>query len=173
LQALLETKESELHELHQSSHHWWTVAGAYEKELRDVYRSKSWRITWPLRKLMKLVSRIFRLPVRLVVGFVRLPKRTARWLLMTSIAFVLQREGLKGRARRWLDRHSTLHAHLRAFGRARGLIRDSEPISLHSSDVGECNNYVVSPLCTAEKTNFQVELMKSAEAWRLAGRIDV
>ena len=109
-------------ELNQSSHHWWAVADRLNRELQSVYLSKSWRITWPLRKLMQLLKWIFRLPVRAVFSLVRLPKRAARWFLAKAITFTLRREGLKCRARRWLYRNPRLDAHLRAFARKRGLI---------------------------------------------------
>jgi hypothetical protein len=119
--------KAKIDELNHSSHHWWTMADGLTRELQSVYRSKSWRITWPLRKLMQMLRWFVRLPVRVAVGLVRLPKRTARWFLAKTIAFALRREGLKYRARRWLYRHPKLEAHLRAFARARGLIHGPMP----------------------------------------------
>jgi O-antigen chain-terminating methyltransferase len=108
-----------------------------EAALQAVYQSRSWRITWPLRKLMQLLKWLFRLPVRLVTGLLRLPRRAARRLLAKSIAFVLRREGLKHRARRWLYRHPKLEAHLRAFARARGLIHGPATITQHPHETGQ------------------------------------
>ena len=127
LQNEWDAAKAKIDELNHSSQHWWTVADGLNRELQSVYHSKSWRITWPLRKLMQLLKWLLRLPVRVVVGLVRLPKRTARWFLAKAIAFVLRREGLKQRARRWLYRHPRLEAHLRAFARARGLIYRAMP----------------------------------------------
>lgn len=131
LQNEWDAAKAKIEELNHTSHHWWTVADGLNRELQSVYRSKSWRITWPLRKLMQLLKWLFRLPVRLVTGLLRLPRRTARWLLAKAIAFVLRREGLKQRASRWLYRHPNLEAHLRAFARARGLIHSPIPVSPH------------------------------------------
>jgi len=120
--------------LNHSSHHWWTVADGLNHELQIIYHSKFWRMTWPLRKLMQLLKRLSLFPVCLITGLIRLPKRAARWFLSKSIRFVLQREGLKHRTRRWLYRHPKLKAHLRAFARKRGLIPGSIPIPQHPTE---------------------------------------
>ena len=122
LQNEREDAKAKIDELNHSSHHWWTLADGLTRELQSVYRSKSWRITWPLRKLVQLLKWLVRLPVRVVVGLVRLPKRAVRWSLAKTIAFTLRRERLKHRARRWLYRHPRFEAHLRAFAGAHGLI---------------------------------------------------
>jgi FkbM family methyltransferase len=131
LQNEWDAAKAKIDELNHSSHHWWTVADGLNHELQSVYRSRSWIITWPLRKLMQLLGWLFQFPIQVVVGLVRLPKRAARWVLARVIAFVLRREGLKHRARRWLYRHPRLEAHLRAFARARGFIQGPVAASSH------------------------------------------
>jgi FkbM family methyltransferase len=121
-------------ELNHSSHHWWTVADGLNREQQIIYHSKFWRMTWPLRKLMQLFKRLFLFPVCLITGLIRLPKRAARMFVSKSIRFILQREGLKHRIRKWLYRHPKLKAHLRAFARKRGLIPGSIPIPQHPAE---------------------------------------
>jgi FkbM family methyltransferase len=120
--------------LNHSSHHWWTVADGLNRELQIIYKSKFWRMTWPLRKLMQLLKRLFLFPLCLITGLIRLPKRAARWFLSKSIRFVLQRERLKHRIRRWLYRHPKLESHLRAFARKRGLIPGSIPVPQYPAE---------------------------------------
>ncbi len=105
-----------------------------EAMLNSVISSRSWRITRPLQKLMQLFKCLFRLPVRMVVGMVRLPKRVARWFLTKLIAFVMRLDGLKHRARRWLYRYPRLEAHLLAFARACELIHDPTPAPSHPAE---------------------------------------
>jgi len=147
LQNEWDAAKAKIDELNHSSHHWWTVADGLNHELQSVYRSKSWRITWPLRKMMQLLKWLLWIPVRVVVGLVRLPKRAARYLLAKTIAFALQHEGVKHRVRRWLYRHPRLEAHLRAFARTRGLIHGPMPFTQHraGSEVGVRAQAVATP----------------------------
>jgi len=124
LQNEWDAAKAKIAELNHSSHHWWSVADGFNRELQSVYRSKSWRITWPLRKLMQVLKWLSWLPVRLLTGLFRSPKGAAQWVLARIIGFVLRRERLRRRARRWLNCHPTLKARVRAFARAHGLIYD-------------------------------------------------
>ena len=80
-------------ELNHSSHHWQTVSGELNNELQSVYSSKSWRITWPLRKLMQLLMWLLWLPINLAVGLVR----TVRWFVRGSFAWFTLRPGSRPR----------------------------------------------------------------------------
>jgi SAM-dependent methyltransferase len=91
------------------------------KELQALYNSKSWRITWPLRKLMQFLSWLFSMPIRISLWLVRLPKRTARWLLVKSMSYALKRPGLKLRARALIYNFPKLERKLRRLAQARGL----------------------------------------------------
>jgi len=109
-------------ELHQSNHHWWLEAERLTKELHTVHNSKSWRITWPIRKLMQVFKWLLRLPIRLVLWFIRLPKRTVRWLLVKVMGSVIKHPALKVRAMNRLHNYPNLKEKLRRFAQARGLI---------------------------------------------------
>jgi len=125
-----------------------SVADGLNRELQSVYRSKSWRITWPLRKLMQLLRWLFRASVRLVTGLIRLPKKAARYLLTKSIVFVLRSEKLKHRAKRWLNRYPRLKAYLRAFVRARGLVDEPMPLPPHPlvTEMGKEPQALIPPI---------------------------
>jgi len=60
----LTVAKQQLDEIHQSNHYWWSEADRLNKELQTIYNSKSWRITWPLRKLMLFAKWLVRLPLR-------------------------------------------------------------------------------------------------------------
>jgi O-antigen chain-terminating methyltransferase len=109
-------------ELNQTSHHWWTESTRLGHELQSVYHSKSWRITWPLRKLTQFFKWLGFLPVRLTRRLVSLPKRAVRRLLVKTIAFVLRHPAIKARAKSWLCRHRQLEERVRRFATAHGLV---------------------------------------------------
>ncbi len=49
-----EVANKKINELNESSHHWRLESERLKNELKAVYRSKSWRITAPLRKIWRL-----------------------------------------------------------------------------------------------------------------------
>ncbi|MBF0557140.1 MAG: hypothetical protein HQK96_21715, partial [Nitrospirae bacterium] len=51
--------KTKIDELNHSVYKWWTTANQLEHTLAAVYKSGSWRVTWPLRKLMYYVKRLF------------------------------------------------------------------------------------------------------------------
>jgi predicted NodU family carbamoyl transferase len=93
LQKEWDAAKIKIDELNHSSHHWWTVADDQSRELEAVYHSKSWRITWPLRKLMQLLKWLLWLPVKLA-GVVA---RAARWVVHGSFAWLTLRPGSRPR----------------------------------------------------------------------------
>ena len=137
-------------ELHQSNHRWWSMADQQSKaleevnvkveeytrsthhlqsvvvglkgELHAVYKSKSWRITWPLRKLMQFFTWLFLVPVNLIFWLFRLPKRGLCWFVIKGIAFGLKRPALKVRAMAYLRNYPNFDAKLRRLAQARGFI---------------------------------------------------
>ena len=92
------------------------------KELQTVYGSKSWKTTWPLRKLMQFTKWLFFIPIRLVIWIVRLPKRTIRWLLVKAMAFVLKRPAFKLKTMNWLRNYPSFTAKLQRLAQVRGLV---------------------------------------------------
>jgi len=59
LQNEWDAAKTKVEELSHTTHQWWAVADGFNHELQGDYRSKSWRITWPLRKLMHLLNWLF------------------------------------------------------------------------------------------------------------------
>jgi len=121
LQNEWDAAKVKIDELNQSSHHWWTVADGLSQELQSVYNSRSWLVTWPLRKLKLFFKGLLALPIRITRWLVLLPKRSVRWLLVKAMAYALSRPGLKARAIGWLKSHPRLDARLRRLAHARGL----------------------------------------------------
>lgn len=128
LQKEWDTAKEKIDELNHSSHHWWTVADNLNNQLQTVYNSKSWRITWPLRKLMQFFRWFFYLPIRFCLWFIRLPKRIVRWLLVKAMAFALKRPDLKAQAVNALCKCPRLDARLRRLVQGRSLVA-SQPSS--------------------------------------------
>jgi len=122
----LEVRQAKIDELNHSSHHWWLEAERLTKELQTVHNSKSWRITWPLRKLMQFFKWLLRLPIRLVLWLVRLPKRTVRWLLVKIMDSVIKHPALKVRTMNWLHNYPNLKEKLRRLAQARSLIASQQ-----------------------------------------------
>ncbi len=122
----LKVSEQKIYELNQSSHHWWLESERLNNELQTVYGSKSWRITWPLRKLMQFFKWLLRLPMQLALWLIRLPKRTVRWLLVKMMSSVIKHPALKVRAMNWLHNYPNLKEKLRRLAQARGLIASQQ-----------------------------------------------
>lgn len=122
----LEVRQAKIEELNHSSHHWWLEAERLTKELQTVHNSTSWRITWPLRKLMQFFKWLLWLPIRLALWLIRLPKRTVRWLLVKMMSSVIKHPALKVRAMNWLHNYPNLKEKLRRLAQARGLIASQQ-----------------------------------------------
>ena len=88
-------------ELNRSSNYWQTVADQHERDLQAVFRRKSWRITWPLRKAFQLIRWLFRLPKRIIKG-----------LVLLAMRFVLARPVMKFRLSRISARYPRTKDHL-------------------------------------------------------------
>jgi len=130
----LEEARSKIDGLNHSSHHWWLESERLNKELQTVYSSKSWWVTWPLRKLLQFIKWFFYLPIRLIVWLVHLPKRSVLYLLVKLMSYVYKRPSLKLRARRLLRKYPKAEAKLRKLGAARQLIlvQALEPLEAES-----------------------------------------
>ncbi|MCS3903569.1 O-antigen chain-terminating methyltransferase [Methylohalomonas lacus] len=160
-------------ELNKSAHRWWQTAESLNTELQAVYRSKSWRVTWPLRKAMVLVKWLLRLPIRFASAMIHLSKVLARWFVAKAIAFVLRRDGLKWRAFQWVNRHSRLKQRLKALVRDRGLISAQNDGDLESTASGslETSEYAFEP---GDDDNEMATLTPNAKAIykQLKGHVD-
>jgi len=74
-EQLLAEARQKTEELNQSSHHWWLASQALQAQIDALYASASWRLAAPLR-----------FGTRLVRWLVRLPKRSARFILRRALA---------------------------------------------------------------------------------------
>ena len=113
LQGERDAAKLKIDKLNHEAHKWWLTADRLEHELRSVYSSKSWRITWPLRKLMQFFKWMTFLPTHLTLWVIRLPKRIARRLLLKAISFAHKYPNLKTRAIVWLHNYPRLYIKLR------------------------------------------------------------
>lgn len=114
--------EAKIDELNQSSHHWWLEAERLSKELDTVYHSKSWIITWPLRKLSQFVQWLFYLPIKIILWLIRLPKRIVRWMLVKAMAFAVKHPDLRKLISFRLKKLGRVDGKLRELALARGLL---------------------------------------------------
>ena len=90
---------------------------ACDIELGEVYRSRSWRMTAPLRKANLLFKQFKRMTGDGLSTITSLPRRVARRVLLSALVHVLFRPERKAKVARLMARFPTLNAHLRAFSR--------------------------------------------------------
>jgi FkbM family methyltransferase len=96
-------------------------------ELQSLYASKSWRITWPLRKTMQAIKWVLALPLPTVRWAIRLPKRVAKPVVVWTMRKTLSNPRLKSCALNMLDKHPQLKLHLRQFAIRSGLLTGWSP----------------------------------------------
>ena len=117
----IQTK-AELHEVHHANHHHFRLLQERDAQLHAVLNSKSWRITWPLRKFMQFTKWLLRLPLMLALWLFALPKKVVRHVLTWLIRFAAKHHGIRLRATRWLNKHPRIRSHVRLFAQRRGLL---------------------------------------------------
>lgn len=106
--------------LQQSKQKWLLQSERLEKQLHNVFNSYSWRITWPLRKLLQFFLWLFSLSTRFLSWLAYPLKFLVRWLLLNVNSFVLKRPRLQVRAQNWLDRHPKITARLQQLKQVDG-----------------------------------------------------
>jgi hypothetical protein len=121
LQREWEATKGKIDELNQSSHHWWTVADQINRELQSVYASKSWRITWPLRKSMQAIKWAGA-SMLTVQGALRLPKRIVKPAIVWTMRKALANPFLKAQALDILADYPRLKQYLRKVAIRSGLM---------------------------------------------------
>jgi hypothetical protein len=122
LQREWEAAKAKIEELNQSSHHWWTMADQLKRELQSVYASKSWRITWPLRKTMQAIKWVGASPMLTVQSALRLPKRIVKPTIVWTMRKALANPFLKSHALDILANYPRLKQYLRQFAIRSGLM---------------------------------------------------
>ena len=106
---------AKLAESQRQAHQLWLQACAYEQRINALLKSASWRITWPLRKLMSVIRWLFKLPIRLV-------KVLLRPLASLAVGFVLKRPGFFAKLNSRLKKYPGLHVRLKRFASHRGML---------------------------------------------------
>jgi len=120
--TLSQERQQQLDEVHQANHHHWSLLQERDAQLHAVLNSKSWRITWLLRKLMQFTKWLLRLPLMLTLWMLALPKKVVRHLLTRLIRFATKHHSIRLRATRWLNKHPRIKNHVRLFAQRRGLL---------------------------------------------------
>jgi hypothetical protein len=98
---------------------------AAKGELRAVYASKSWRITWPLRTTMQGIKWLLGLPALWQAKRPSYYACIAKPLVVWAMRKTLSNPRLKSRALHVLAQHPQLKQHLRQFVVRLGLMTDS------------------------------------------------
>jgi glycosyltransferase involved in cell wall biosynthesis/SAM-dependent methyltransferase len=101
-------RESELKAMKKEAAH-------LKYEIQSVYKSKSWRITWPLRMLSKSIKQIILLPVRLARWFIRKIKDIIKWHLEYVLKYLHKHPKLKYKVAKILIKFPKLNSRLRLF----------------------------------------------------------
>ena len=192
----LSEKETKLQEIESQAQGWWLESERLNTELQAVYSSKSWWLTWPLRKLVQFIKWFFYRPIQMVIWLISIPKRLLRWILVKLIAFVLNRPALRAEIKQWLIKYPRIYNKLQLLAHSREVkskkLKESDviqkdlvkqvciktPVQGNKQDqlVGNLvqtglQNSIPDPE-TTEGDNIQVKLMKSANIWKLGTRVD-
>jgi FkbM family methyltransferase len=122
LQVIQSTDKAKIDELQWSSLHWKTVSGNLENQIHAILKSRSWRITEPLRQIGILLRLLFSLPSRMAQRMAGLIKQALRPLLLKSIAFILHHRSIRQIVSRGIARIPRLHDRLRRSAQFHGLI---------------------------------------------------
>ncbi len=141
LQDEWNTANAKIDELNHSSQHWWTVADGLNQEMQAAYHSKSWRITGPLRMVMKFLRQLSFFLLRMVRWMLSLPKRIVKRTVSIAVLYVLARPSLKAKGTNLLAKHPEFKARLRSVVSNNGILvhrsGSAEPSRLPIPDQSE------------------------------------
>jgi len=115
--------------------HFRTVAEGLDQELHGLFSSKSWRITWPLRMVMKIFKRLISLLLKMIRWMRVLPKRIVKNFLRFAIRFVLKRPSLKAKSLRFLASFPKLKGRLRPLESKNGRLAHQIPLHIEKLEV--------------------------------------
>ncbi|RRH95463.1 FkbM family methyltransferase [Mesorhizobium tamadayense] len=94
------------------THEWWLKSETQQRQIEDIYRSRSWKLMGPYRRTGRVLKRVIA-----GISFRLKSKRTS--LAVLAIRFVMQRPRLKAFLSEQLRRHPTLFNRFRDFAIAR------------------------------------------------------
>jgi len=144
----LKASEQKVYELNQSSHHWWLASERLTSELHNVYNSKSWIITLPLRKVSQFLNWLLKLPVLFFEKVYSVFKGLIKRLLMLLIKLFVSNNKIKLIANKFISRFPFLKQQLRKIALNNGLI----PKMKHNA-APEPNVIEISPDINLNKNN--------------------
>ena len=134
----LDKTKQEIDELHKLNHNYLTVADGLNKELKEIYSSKSWQMTLPLRKLMQWVKRFSAASLQKFSWLNRLPRSFLRSLSAQIDRLLLRQPGLKSWVKNKLYKYPRFEAKLRRFSakssldleKSKNFVQEEEPSQL-------------------------------------------
>jgi len=146
---------------------------AAKRELHDVYTSKSWLITRPLRQAVRIAKLIVLLPRRIVHWMLRLIKQMVKPLVLWVMRKTLSNYCLKASAKTVLTNQPRLVQRLREFAARSGLIigedmvasmryADNDDTAIRSADSDDTTPLVKN--LSPRATRIYADLQKAIKA---------
>ena len=145
VQALVQQQEQQkrIDELGAQSHHWWLQACALEAERNALRQSASWRITAPLRFMVRWVMLSVHASQSCANRVLRHITETCHVLLSRLIAVVLRRPKLSYHINKWLLRYPALYQRLLGVARQGGVLPGAP---VHPAHMARAQAYALSEL---------------------------
>lgn len=117
-------------------------ADRFYKELQEVYASRSWRVTLPMRKLFWLVRGGRSVVSSWLAWTLRGGRQALKWPFVALAAFVAERPRVKATVKRLVDRFPTVKLRLRQFAVNNNVMQPfPEPMGAVSDDASRMPAY--------------------------------
>ena len=134
-------------------------------KLKAVFNSKSWRITWPLRKLTQIIKWLFALPIHATRWLIHLPKYLSHWFLVMARNFISMHPQLKGRLKFWLQKSPRLFAKLSQKNLQTTML--NQPHKPSQSD-----GLPLTEPIEAMQSDVKSKIIEASDQWIVGRRID-
>ena len=125
-EAEIKTNLSQIKDLNTHSHHWWTQASKFERDLLDIKGSLSWRMTAPVRGAGRVLASSVSWPRILLNGLIRKSIEILWAPLSRAMAFVLKRPRLSAFLISRHAKYPKLYGQLIQVARRGGVIPSSD-----------------------------------------------
>lgn len=126
-------------ELEDAFRHHRSMSDQLDKELRAVYASRSWRITWPLRQVSLFARWLLAWPGRIARQSVKIFKITFRPIVLKIMRAMLNRPVLREHLNNILHNFPRLHERLKTIARNDGLLPPLPASEIPQPDVSPVN----------------------------------
>ncbi|MCA0056070.1 MULTISPECIES: FkbM family methyltransferase [unclassified Mesorhizobium] len=103
------------------THEWWLKSETQQRQIEEIYRSTSWKLTGPYRRTGRMLKRFF------AAGRLRRLEAERDNFSILAIRFIMQRPRLKEFLAKQLRRYPPLFNHFRDFTIAK-IISDKRPL---------------------------------------------